>query len=820
MSGIYLKAAVRNIAKHKLYSAISITGLALGIAVSLMIALFIRHETSFDKMYTDHDRMYRLNWENLGTGARFATFFNPVSPILAQNLPNDIEAFTRIAPNQHLITNEANKFAEQLSFVDPNFFDFFTAETLAGDIKTSFNDVQSSVFSEAAALKIFGTTDVVGRTFSVDGQYDFRVGAVIKNLPANTHITGNIFIHIDKTPELWGWADIWQSMGSDQFYHYIKLQEGVSPDTAYENIMATLEKLREGTRGTVDVPIQPITDVHFTADLQNEATTINEMTGEVKPFRQRSDIYVFISVAVLTFAIAAFNFMNMQVVQTTNRVKEVGIRKVLGARRSHVIMQFLLEASILAGISMLCGLMIAEISLPWFAERVAAPLKSGSFFSTDMLVLTFGSTLLAAAIAGIYPALVISRHLPSSALRGEAVKGSSGTRLRSVLVVAQFAIAIGLISASGVVNGQIDYALSKTLGFNGDNVVTVPIPSDQRQAFSALKSQLETNPAIDLVTNGSVIPTGDLSDGMGFNMMQGGKEVTVSTRLVSVGAGYFEALEMEMAAGRTYSTDFPGDAAARPNPQNPMVQAGLILNETALRRAGFENPEDAIGQNLWLDFNRRGTQYRYDFTLVGVVKDAHYNSIRTEIAPLSFFYSPQSTSTMIVKIKAGQLDIGHAAIAAAWDNTITDYPLSSAVLSDTYKALYAGENRTFGLFIGFAGLAILIACLGLWGLTSYIVERRTKEIGIRKVMGATVRHIIGMLTWDFSKLVIVANFIAWPAAWFVMRDWLSSFAYQADISLLAFLIAAIAAFLLAVITTSSRAYFAAQLNPAQTLRQN
>jgi len=820
MSSIYLKAAFRNIIKHKLYSAISIIGLALGIAVSVMIALFIQHETSFDKMYDDNERIYRLNWENVGTGARFATFFNPVSPILAENFPQDIEAFTRIAPNQHLVENGNVKFAETLSYVDPNFFDFFSANTINGDISSSFKDIQSTIFSEAAALKIFGSTDIVGQTFTVDGKYDFRIGAVIENLPSNTHLNGNIFIHIDKTPELWGRPNIWEQTFSDQFYHYIKLAKGVSAQQAYENIMAYGESARENFRDNFNIPLQPLAEVHFTPDLQNEVSTFNAMTGEVKPFRQRTDIYVFISVAVLTFTIAAFNFMNMQVVQTTNRVKEVGVRKVLGAKRKNIVSQFLLEAGILALASMFFGLMIVEVGLPWFANMVAAPLTSDALFSPEILGLALAATLLAAVVAGIYPAMIISKHMPSTALRGEAVTGTSGSRVRSALIVIQFAIAIGLISASGVVNGQIDYAMSKALGFDGENVITVPIPGSERRAYASIQAQLESNPAIERVTGGSVIPTGDLSDGIGYSMMQGGKEVNVATRMINADAGYFEALGMEMVAGRTYSKAFPGDSAPRPTPENPKVQAGLILNETALRRAGFNNPADVVGQNLWLEFSRGDTNYRYDFTLVGVVKDAHYRSIRSEIAPISYFYNPGSQRTMIVKVKEGQLDAAFAAIKAAWSNAITDYPLTNTVLNDTYSAFYAGENRTFGLFFGFAGLAVLIACMGLWGLTSYIVERRTKEIGIRKVMGATVRHIVSMLTWDFSKLVILANLIAWPAVWYIMSDWLANFAYQSTISITAFVVAAAATFLLAVATTSSRAYVAAQLNPAQTLRRN
>ena len=818
MNGIYFKAALRNIAKNKLYSAISITGLALGIAVSLMIALFIRFETSFDTAYPDSERIYRINWENLGTGARFATFFNPVSPILAENLPDDIEAFTRIAPNDMLVSIGDLKFAEELSFVDPNFFEMFPSKVIAGNLRTAFDDVQSSVITKAAAEKIYGTTDVIGRTFTVEGQYEFKVAAVIENAALNTHLNGNIFIHIDKTPELWGRPNIWQRMRSDQFYHYIKLKEGVTQATAESHIIGALETFQEGTSQFISTPLQPLTDIHFTSDLQNETSSRNPITGDVKPFRQKTDIYIFASVALLTFAIAAFNFMNMQILQITNRVKEVGIRKTLGATRRHVINQFLLEAGILAVISLLTGLMLVELALPLFAETVAAPLTSASLFSADMLALAFGATFASAAFAGLYPALLVSKHLPSTALRGEVTTGNKASSVRSSLIVIQFAIAIGLISASGIVNGQLDFALSKALGFDGTNVITVAIPGSQRRSYTAMKTQLEADPNIASVTSGSVIPTGDLSDGFSFSMRQGGQDVEIATRMVQADAGYFETLGMQMVAGRAYSEDFPADKAVFPSPENPEVKAGLILNEAALKKAGFENPASAVGQQMWVTFNRGGNDYRMDFTLVGVVKDAHYRSIRSEIAPISYFFAT-NPRTMIIKAKEGRLDAALKAVDQVWAQNIVDYPIEKAVLSDTYSAFYAGENRTFGLFIGFAGLAVLIACLGLWGLTSYIIERRTKEIGIRKVMGATVRHIVSMLTWDFSKLVIIANVIAWPAAWWIMSDWLSNFAYQSEISVVAFVLAAVIAFIMATVTTSSRALVVAQMSPADTLRQ-
>jgi len=818
MNGIYLKAAIRNILKNRLYSAISITGLALGIAVSLMIALFIRFETGFEKQFPHHERTYRVNWENLGTGARFATFFNPVTPLLAENLPNDIEAFTRITHSRHLLRNETDRFVETISLVDANFFAFFPLGSISGDPATALEDMKAAVLTETAATKIFGTSNAIGQTFSLDGNFDFTVAAIIPDLPANTHLTGNIFLNVENTPALWGWENMWESMRSDQLYHYVRLVKGVSQAQAEADILQFAERMQEGTSSNIAIPLQPITDIHFNPDLQNETASMDPMTKIVKPFRQRTDVYVFTSVALLTFLIAAFNFMNMQVVQTTNRLKEVGVRKVLGAHRRHIITQFLLEACLLAVVSMLFALMLAEVSLPWFAGLVEAPLASVSFFSPDMLVILLVATFAAAAVAGIYPALVISRHLPSVALRGDAIKGSSGTKVRSTLIVAQFAIAIGLISASGVVNGQIDYALAKSLGFDGERVVVASVPFSKREAYSSIKAQLESNSAVESISGGSVLPAGDLADGMGFKIVNDGVEQDIATRLVYTDSDYFRALDMNIVAGRAYSEDFPGDAVRFPTPDNPTAKAGLILNEKALKQAGFENPQDAVGKSLWVEYQRRGTQFRVDFTLVGVSEDAHYSSIRSEIAPISYFYMPGNIRQLMIKAKPGELETVRAAVAEAWSNSISDYPPAVTVLGETYNDLYAGENRTFGLFIGFAGLAVLIACMGLWGLTSYIVERRTKEIGIRKVMGATVRHIVGMLTWDFSKLVIVANLIAWPAAWLIMSDWLSSFAYQSEISILAFLIAAVAAFLMALVTTSSRAYVAAQLNPAQTLR--
>lgn len=819
MIGEYVKGAVRNIGRRKLFGLISVLGLGAGFAVATMIGVFLQFETSFDTMHKDHERMYRLNWINIGTGAHFATFFNPLSPNIAAAYPEKIESHTRIANGQELVTIGGETSYEVISLVDPTWFDFFSYGDVDGDARTAIQGLRNAVITKAAAHKLFGTETAVGQTFTIDGDQDFTVAAVVENNHANSHLTSNIFINMELIPVIWGWDNIWENLGSDQLYHYMKLTPGTDPvEVETLAVKYVAENAFEGAENTIKVPLQPITDIHFNTELQNEMSIRDTILGTIKTQRRPSDIYIFIVVGALTLAIAAFNFMNLQIVQISSRLREVGVRKILGATKRNIITQFMLETMLLSFMALLTGLVIAEIGLPMFGNLVGASLPTGTVFSAEVLTILAVLTMLVTVMAGAYPSLMAARLVPALALQGEVAKNVGPAKVRTGLVLIQFSMATGLIIASGVIGSQINFAFSKPQGFDATGVVTVYTSSSvARQSYPAMKQQLEQHPAIQAVSYANIVPSQDLSNGWSYSTNPDDPEQGLATRVINMGFDAFELLGMEMVAGRSYSEAFPNDEMPQLSPELTSATPGIILNETAVKTAGWQNPEEAVGKILVSTYNRNGIDYRYDFTVVGVVKDAHYRSIRSPIAPLSYNLQ-NGARQMIIKINPAREQEALAAIDAAWQQVVPDRPIRRTILADDYAAFYSGENRTFSLIIGFATIAVAIACVGLYGLTAYMVERRVKEVGIRKVLGATVAQIVALLSWDYTKLVIIASILIWPFVWWLMADWLSNFAYRADLEISLFVLASLATLLLAAITTSLRTMTAARANPIQALR--
>ncbi|MDA1369291.1 MAG: ABC transporter permease [Proteobacteria bacterium] len=819
MLGSHLQMALRSLFKQRLYTAISAIGLAIGLSVFLLISLFIKHEIEFDGVHPDSDRVYRLNWTNVGTSANFATFFNPVAPILSEGLP-EIETYSRLALRQHLVTINNQRQFRNISFVDTDFFELFSYPALSGSTD-SVEGRANVILTEAAALELFGSADAIGRILTIEDQFDFRVSGVVQNNPTASHLISNIFLNIENLPTVWGRPDFWDNFGSDVMYSYIRLVSGADPIEVKLKVfdfLANVPGFGNEFIDAVDITLQPLRAIHFTTDLQNEMAIQDDISGIVKPLRQRSDVYVFSVVAVLTLGIALINFMNLQIVQSSKRTREVGIRKTIGAHREQVAAQFLTETVLVTFIALIIALLISEIFAPLFGSIVAVPLTASILFTPLALFLLLLLAIVVALLSGAYPALIIARLSPVNALRGEIVKGVSSARFRSSLVVLQFSISIGLMISCAVVNNQIDYALTKSLGFNPEKVVVVNLQNSQvRGAYESMKSQLLSLSNIETVAAGSIIPTQSLSDGSAFVRVDDNDAPVLSTRRVSVSDDYFDALGMEFVAGRPLSDDFATDAMPTFSPQNPEVSGGVVFNEAAARAAGWNNSDDAIGQQLFSEFSIGDTTIRLNYTVVGIVNDAHYGSVRSEIGPVSYTLD-SLRSYMVIKLGGGDTGDSLADIDRVWSENVPDFPLRRVLLRESYSAFYAGENRTFILFTGFATIAVLIACLGLYGLASFMAERRTKEISIRKVLGATVESIAGLLAWDFCKLVIVANLIAWPATWWLMNDWLTSFAYRTDMDFLVFFLAGLFTFIMALFTTFQRAYGVAVTNPVDALR--
>ncbi len=815
MFSFQLKTVVRSIMQRKFYSFIGMVSLAIGLTVSMLILSFIRYESRFDTMHPDADRVYRFNWIS-SAGSHFATFFNPVSPVLETALP-EIESVTRIAGNQRLFTIDGENQFRTLSMVDDSFFEFFNYQTLAGDPISAIRDMGSAVVTEAAAMELFGESRPLGRVFTVDQAHDFRVAAIVSNNPGNSHLVSNIYINIENLTTVWNSPNFWDNAGSDVMYHYARLAPGIDPLAVERNAEAFYsENIVPGS--TARIVLQPMLDIHFNTDLQNEMSTRDDITGLVKGQRQRSDIFIFGGVAVLTLVIAAFNFMNLQAVQLSRRSREIGVKRIAGSSRVQLIAQFQMETLFIALAAFVISLILCELFMPLFDSLVASTVGAGSFFTGFNVVVLLIAALTVGLVAGAYPSITAARLSPSSVLHGDTVNNGAVSRFRSGLIVAQFSISIGLIVAAGIVNTQIQYAMTKSLGFNPENVVTVELPNLQsRIAYARMRDEISGLPGVVSVSSGSVIPTRDLSDGRTWVRDGGDPDNGLPTRWIRVYDDYFETLGMEFVAGRPLNDDFPSDRTVPWSQTVTSNSGGIVLNETAVRLGGWGSPAEAIGDRFVTEGQFRGLNYRNESTIVGVVADTHYQSVRSDIVPLSYTLEI-GTNIMMVKLTEGNQAATLAQLDRIWQEQIPEYPIQRSFLADSYTAFYAGENRAFALFIGLSIVAITIACLGLYALASFVTERRTKEISIRKVLGATVRSIAGMLAWDFSKLVVVANVIAWPLAWWSMQQWLSNFAYRTEINLTIFLLAGLATFVLAMITTFQKTYSVASVNPVLALK--
>ncbi|NQV69801.1 MAG: ABC transporter permease [Pseudohongiella sp.] len=780
-------------------------------AVSLLVLAFVNHERGFDSMHPDSDRLYRLNWVDIGAGVRFATFQNPMGPRIIDALP-EVESGSRFVMREVLLTVDGNSHYEEISMVEDNYFDMFNYGVRAGNPSLAIQDINTAVLTQASAQSLFGDADPIGQSFTVNNQFDYIVSAVVENNPSNSHLIANHFINLANFPKILGSDTILEQFRADNVYQYVKLAEGVNVS---ELGTKTEEFLVEVVDPTYDrqVIYQPFQEIHFNTSLQNELSAMDEALGLVKPFRQRSDIFVFSAAAILTLIIATFNFVNLQIVQGSRRAREIGIRRAIGATRIGIGKQLLFETVLMSFLAMFLAVTIYQAVAPVLASMLALPLAAFSLLQPSKLIALLLLPILLGLLAGFYPAAIIAGVAPVKAMKGELLESISSSKLSSGLVILQFSISIGLIIAAAIVNSQIQFAFSKPLGFVLDDVVLVSVNTrEARSAYSTMLDQLQAEPDIVSVTMGSTVPTQSLDGGANLYRVGEGSDVVYSTRRVNAGTDYFDTLGIDIVAGREFDPDIRSDRLQR-NASDQPFYAGVILNQTAARAMGWSNPADAVGQPI----TGRIPGIQFNGTILGIASDMHYRSIRTQIEAVSYILAG-SRGTMAIKINSENPGGALAAIDRIWQQNVPGYPIQRTFLEDDYSALYLGENRTFRLFIGLSVTAIVIAALGLFALASFATERRIKEISIRKVLGATVAEIAAMLSWNFSKLVVLANLIAWPVAWWVMQDWLGNFSYRVEMNFSLFLFAGLLTFVVAMVTTFQRAYSVATVNPVEALR--
>ncbi len=799
----YIKVALRNLWKSKGFSAINILGLSIGLATCLLIALYVVDELSYDRYNEKKDRIYRINTDiRFGGGDLHLTVASdPMGATLKKDYPQ-VEEYTRVynSSGSKLLKKGMQYITEDnVAHVDSTFFNVFTLPALEGDTRTALNEPNTVVITETAAKKYFGTVHALGKIIEADHK-PFKVTAVIQDVPRNSHFHFDLFFSMDNVDYQWG------NFLSNNFQTYIVLKEGTDYKAFEKNFSQVIEKYLipqakqfmqissmeefEKAGNKLEYTLMPLLDIHMFSDRFPELG----INGNIQY------VYIFSAVALFVLLLACINFMNLSTARSANRAKEVGIRKVLGTDKKTLVVQFLVESTVTVIIALLLAMGIAWLVLPLFNEMAAKTLSISYLADKELLPFILLLPFIVGALAGFYPALFLARFRPITVLKGIDSSGFKKSHLRSALVVFQFATSIILIIGTLVVYRQLNYIQTKSLGFNKDQVLIINGTGALGKNAEAFKQEVLNMPGVSSGTLSGFLPVSSSRNDNSFSKTPViDAENGINMQRWEVDYDYIKALGMEMVAGRNFSKSYGSDSSA------------TIINETTARLLGFDSP---IGKKLY-SFDDANNPVAYE--IIGVVKNFHYESLRQQIGPLCMMlgHNPYLAS---FKVNTAQIQSLVKGVENKWKTMAPGMPFSYRFLDDSFDDMYRNEQRVGKVAITFAVLAILIACLGLLGLVTYAAEQRVKEIGIRKVLGATAGNIVGMLSKDFVKLVLIAIVIASPVAWWGMHQWLLDFAYRINISWWIFLVAAIVAVVIAVLTVAYQAIKAAMANPVKNLR--
>jgi putative ABC transport system permease protein len=800
----YLKVALRNFWKNKAFSAINIIGLASGLAVCLLIVLYVVDELSYDKYNKNADRIYRLDADIYfnNTSAIFAVAPDPLAPTLKRDFP-EIEEEVRINNQPDILVKKDNQNVQDhnAAFADSTFFKVFTLPMIHGNPETALKEPNSIVIDETTAKKYFNSTDVVGKTLVVDNTNYCKITGVIKDIPKQSHF----HFHFIR-PKTKNVNDSWLSNNT---FNYVMVRPGVTQEKLQKDVDATINNylgkelesalhasLKDlGNKGNHFIyHATPLTDIHLHSNKSYEI----EANGDI------TYVYIFSVIAIFILLIACVNFMNLSTARSANRAKEVGIRKVAGSLRTHLITQFLTESVLLSFFSLLLAILIAALLLPLFNQLAVKDMSVTKLFSTWLFPVMIGLVFVVGFLAGSYPAFYLSSFQPIDVLKGKIAKGFKSSWLRSGLVVFQFTISIMLIIGTIVIYNQLDYIRSRKIGYNRDQVFVLHNAWYLDKQIHTFRNELLNIPGITNATISGDLPTGTSFDNEGWfrdATMNATKAVVLTNFYVD--ENYIPTMGMQMAQGRNFSKDFPSDSL------------GVILNEAAVKILGFKDP---FKETLYRpNFSSGGVNGSLGYHVVGVVKDFNFSSMHSNVGPL-IIQESENWGAIAVRINSKNISSVINSIQTKWKSMTSGQPFNYTFMDADFNKIYTAEQQTGKLFITFAVFAIFIGCLGLFGLVTYAAEQRTKEIGVRKVLGASVGGIVAMLSKDFAKLVLIASVIAFPVAWWAMHKWLQSFAYRINISWWIFIVAGAAAILIALITVSLQAIKAAIANPVKSLR--
>ena len=802
----YLKIALRNIRRHKGYSFINIAGLSVGMACFLLILLFSQYEFSYEQHHKNADRIYRVNVEQTLTDRVFRAQTSPVP--LAEALYNELPEVTQFTRFQSLPTflvrHEDRRYYEgEVIFADSGVLDMFTFQLLIGDINTALKEPNSVVLTKEMATKYFGNQDPSGQLLVLNNNYirnmSVMVKGVMKNHPENSNIQPDFLVSLESLRDIAPDAGYWNNWISQQIESYILLPEGQSVAEMEAKIAGVFEK-HKGEEDKRVLKLEQFKQMHLYSEVQN--------TGDIRT------IYIFLATGLLILLIACINFMNLSTARSANRAKEVGMRKVVGAMRRQLIKQFFGETFLFSVFSMLVALILVYAFLPLLNSLTGQFIRFEDIGRAGIISGLIGIVFLVGFLAGSYPALFLSAFQPVNVLKGIFKTGSKGGMFRKVLVISQFSITIGLIACTFILGRQLRFMHNRDLGFEKDQILVIRNNSlEASQDIQPLKTALLQNPRIKGVTGSLQLPS---SIGMYNNVTwEGapeGKEIELMHNSVSY--DFLDTYEIELLAGRDFSPEFPADQRNTRGPGEDSLNAGgVIINEEAARRFGWK---DSIGKKVIQTFGGSRNYY----TVIGVIKDFHFSSLKNAIQPMNLFLSLDSNRYISVNIQTQDMPGTLAFIEETWNKTYPNYPIEYFFLDSVFERRYRSEERLQNLFGYFSTLAIFIACLGLFGLASFAAEQRTKEIGIRKVLGAPVSGIVTLLSKEFTIWILAANIIAWPLAYLAMHSWLRGYAYRINLNsqIGFFFIAALGALFIAWLTVSFQAIKAALANPVDSLR--
>ncbi len=799
----YFKIAFRQLTKQKVYSGIKIGGFAMGIAASLLLLLFLRHEMSFDRHYTEADRIYRVTINYHEDDIIGVDFPAPFADALRNDFPEIEQAgryatpLFRNAGSNYIRRADAldNSYEEGFAYVDQELLDILQIPMAIGNREEALSQPNTIVISQSKADKYFPGEDPIGKTMIINGDetQPCKVGGVMVDFPSNSHLQFD-FLFTMTGVEFWpGEQGSWCCNNYDT---YVLLRPGTNAEELSRKMNAITQNYllpywieqghadAEQAANMQSYHLQPVHDIYIDAEIRDRLPH-----GDIRL------IWLFMAAAVLILIIAGINFVNLSTAKSANRAREVGMRKVVGAFRSQLVRQFLTESVLFSFFSFAGGVLLAWMLLPFFnqlSERSLTIPWTESWFFPFIVILA----LVMGILAGLYPSFYLSAFRPISTIKGDLSRGSTNPVLRSLLVVFQFTASIVLIIGTFMIYQQVDFILNRDIGYDKDQVLLLQGADLLREKVLTFKEEVRQLPGVQNATLSDFLPiAGTQRNGNGFWKEGRTKEdPPVFSQRWNVDFDYIKTLGMKLTAGRDFSIDMPTDSQA------------VVINESMVAALNLENP---IGQRIT---NGGGT-----WQVIGVVEDFHFESIREEIYPLAMVIG-NSGAILSVKVPTEDMAGLLVQITDLWNRVAPHQPIRYTFLDDKYASMYADIQRSGRLSISFAGLAILIACLGLFGLTAFIAEQRTREIGIRKVLGASVSSIISLLSRNFIRLVLFSVLIATPLAWYIMRQWLQSFAYQVDLQWWVFLVSGAIALLIAFLTMSFHSFRAALMNPSEAIR--